>query len=102
MHSAVIASKFKFVNVNINVDGKTYKAKVQEGLILGDLYGNGASYFKNNTIFQNNSSEYGEVAWKMGKNEIKMSKSEFALFKNIADNHDEKMGLTLSKKDFDI
>ena len=92
----------KFVNVNINVDGKTYKAKVQEGLVLGDLYGNGASYFKNNTIFQNNSSEYGEVAWKMGKNEIKMSKSEFALFKNIADNHDEKMGLTLSKKDFDI
>ena len=90
----------KFVNVNINVDGKIYKAKVQDGIMFDRLGCNREYYFKNNTIFQ---GEYMDdsCSWKIGKNEIKMNKSEFALFNNIANNHDEKMGLTLSKEDFD-
>ena len=92
-----------FFNVNINVDGKNYTVKVEDGIALGNFYEGKTHYFKDNTIFQGDGTNYGEINWKIyNNNRIEMNESEYALFKNIADNCNEGGDvLTLSKQDFD-
>ena len=104
-----------FINASINVEGKIYKIKVEEG--IGFNYDNlqrntPAWYVKNGSLFtwvdKATYNEYGfpleggEILSPKKTNEIKMSKAEFALFKNVADNINEnKETLTLSRADIE-
>ncbi len=92
----------KFINVNINVDGKIHKVKIEEGAELHRDNSNEQNVISGGSIFNAKHKEvdYGqEWHWTKGK-EIKMNASEFALFKNIADNCNEGDGIIFSKADF--
>ena len=90
-----------FINVNINVDGKIHKVKIEEGIGLTSNNGNTSNAIFEGSIFNAKSKETeygGEWHWTKGK-EIKMNASEFALFKNIADNCKEGNDIIFSKDD---
>lgn len=104
-----------FINASINVEGKIYKIKVEEG--IGFNYDNlqrntPAWYVKNGSLFtwvdKATYNEYGfpleggAILSPKKTNEIKMSKAEFALFKNVADNINEnKETISLSRADIE-
>ena len=85
-----------FVTVNINVDGKKETIKVEKGVIFQNIFVNGNKLEKQNETWFNIDEEsprknwYGDNAGalfsKESVNEINMTKGEFALLKNIADN----------------
>ena len=94
-----------YAKVNINVDGKKYPVQIDKNLIL-------TKQNYDRKVFSSTSdgqlveqyypkNNYGHSVWSF-PTEIKFNESEFTLFKNIADNYDEKEAvITLSMKDFD-
>ena len=102
-----MTEKPQFITMNINVDGQIYKVKVEKGVTFN--YGAkenswNSCWAESNEkvgIIKNRNniktSEYGDCSYSDGftssveySSEIKMSKGEFAIFKNFADNNKEK------------
>lgn len=100
-----------FVTVNINVDGKKETIKVEKGVTFQNIFVDGNKLEKqHSTYFYETKAPkkdwYGYEATAVHcreiVNEVKMTKGEFALLKNIADNNNEGDGIVLSMQDIEI
>lgn len=115
-----MADQAKYINVNVNVNGKVHKVRIQEGVGIDKERGwhgghDSALHVKNGSLFtweegKESHTSDGGYTWTDGNyiftpkkiNEIKMSEAEFALFKNVADNINEGGDtLTLSRADIE-
>lgn len=104
-----MAEQSNYVDLRINVNGQIHNVKVQKGVSFGQK----AFYEKSIwTCLENGVVATEEIPYKEDdrsydsivslsdtKKEIKMSETEFALFRNIANNVNEGGILTLSDKD---
>lgn len=110
-----MVDKAQFINVKINVDGKVHNVKVEKGVTFNSCFA-----MDNNKIVKYNREyyhwdaedekkeeesyrSYGTRIRPEYSSEIKMSKDEFTVFKNFADNKKESGNeIILSKKDVEI
>ena len=109
----------EFFNVKINVDGKVHNVKIEKGIYIEPRYYNDENKSASSSIFKvnhNNSlseffstgvcDEYYDMIYKLeyNKTQIDMTKAQFSIFKNVADNVKEDANdetITLSRKDID-
>ena len=111
-------SEPKYLNVNVNVNGKVHKVRIQEGIGIDqtDSYHQDAAWrVKNGSLFaweekkavkyNRDGEPYTEIFGTLSPkttNELKMTEAEFALLKNVADNVNEGGDvLTLSRADIE-
>lgn len=104
-----------YVNVNINVNGKIHKVKIQNGVGINKTDSNSedaALRAKNGSLFCMEEKievrteddglkwpEHTGIFTPKTTNEIKMTEAEFALFRNVADNDGD--ASTLSRADIE-
>ena len=98
-----MVDKAQFFNVKINVDGKVHNVKVEKGVTFNSCFALGDNKILkyNETYYsQDEDDDYGMKIRPEYCSEIKMSKDEFTVFKNFADNVQEKGNeIILSKQD---
>ena len=98
-----MVEKAQFVNVKINVDGKVHNVKVEKGVTFNSCFVLGENKlvkYDTKDFADKENYDYGVKIRPEYISDVKMSKDEFNVFKNFADNVQEKGGeLILSKQD---